>query len=137
MKTIGRMKIDLIPSIKETGLPLIEVGVCGRNRLFLLDSGSTANLVTSTLKDACPHSDAGASKSYSVGGNGLDCSMVKMGYDIAGVPRESEFMVTDPSTFDVFREESGLTVEGIMGIPFLIQHRCVVDFRKGRLSLKA
>lgn len=129
------MTIDLAPSLIKTGLPLIEVFLSGQKHLFLLDSGASTNLVASSLKDSLPHEAAGAGMSYSFEGNVADLSIVRMTYSMDDVPHEANFTVTDDSTFSVFMVESGLVVEGIMGIPFLVEHQCVVDFRTGSLSL--
>ena len=131
------MTVDLVPSIRETGLPLIEIAIAGKRHLFILDTGASANLISGTLKDSVDHTPAGEATSYSFEGNVVDCPMVRLSYSVGGDSHEASFTVTDPSTFEVFMEESGLEVVGIMGIPFLIEHKCVVDFCVGSLTLIA
>lgn len=130
------MKIDLIPSIKETGLPLVEIEIAGKNHLFILDTGATTNIISNVLKDSVEHTIAGEGTSYSFEGNVVDCQVVKLPYSVSGAVHESDFTVTDAATFEVFKMESNLNVEGIMGIPFLIKHGCVIDFMHGKLYLE-
>ena len=130
------MTVNLIPSINETGLPMLEVFICGKNHLFILDSGSTSNLVSADLKNSVEHSLSGEGTTYSFEGTVADCSIVKMSYSIGSAVHEADFTVTAAATFSVFMEESGLLVEGILGIPFLIEHQCVLDFSEGRLLLE-
>ena len=72
---------------------------------------------------------------YSFEGAAAECPIIRLSYSLKGTSHESDFTVTDASTFGVFQEESDMLVEGIMGLPFLVEHRCVIDYIYGNVTL--
>lgn len=130
-----RIVIDLASSIQRTGLPLIEVIVSNVKRMFILDSGASTNLVSSSLGEQIGATIVGAGTTFSFEGNVADLPIIQLCYSLGRESHIANFTITDSSTFNVFEVESGIKVVGIMGIPFLIAHKCLVDFAIGQLSL--
>lgn len=127
--------INIVPSIKRTGLPLMLLEIAGKQRLFLIDSGSSSNLISNSLNSIAKTRFIASGTSFGYEGQKVDHDIVQTVYYFNRKKFVGIFTLTSDDTFDVFKEESNLTVEGILGVPFLINHNCILDFEKGVLMV--
>lgn len=119
------------------GLPIVPIDINGKTCYFLLDTGAQNNGVS----DADPDAMAGFKPSeYVIQNTGLDghscfTPLGSLSYSIAGYTFEDQFFILPGSTFAGVKQETGLLISGIMGIPFMIKHNCALDFGKGLVSI--
>lgn len=124
--------MDLSYGICKTKLPIILVEIEDKYLCFILDTGSTCNLIDSTVveyfKDIVePVGD------YCI--SGIEGTKHKV--DIVALPFNFEGQIYKPKfcvrplldAFKSIEEENGIQVHGLLGTDFLLENQWIVDFR--------
>lgn len=125
------MKQSLRKSLNYFGLPIIQLEVMGKMHLFIADTGSNVNLVSSELKDefANCHASVGKFSTLGVGGDSEN-EMYELQYSIDGMAFSDLFGTLD-GTFKVLEEEYGIRISGLVGTEFMVRHHVIIDFSDG------
>ena len=124
--------MDLSYGICKTKLPIILVEIEDKYLCFILDTGSTCNLIDSTVveyfKDIVePVGD------YCI--SGIEGTKHKV--DIVALPFNFEGQIYKPKfcvrplldAFKSIEDENGIQVHGLLGTDFLLENQWIVDFR--------
>ena len=107
------MYYSLVEGILKLSMPLVTAQVNGLNLTFLIDTGSTHNIIQ-----------------YQ------DVITVNATLKIEGVELKSAFNVVDMSDAVMkLQDETGLQLHGFLGIPFLMDNKCVLDFHNQQLVI--
>ena len=127
------MKIPLNYGINKVGLPLI-VTSSKPNLCFLIDTGATHNIVFSYVYDELmqyfsvlgePHRIIG------IEGNNKDAFQVRATIAFECYETTAEFSVIEATeAIGHVQNESGIQIHGILGVPFLVQNKWILDFDK-------
>ncbi len=133
------MYYSLVEGILKLSMPLVTAQVNGLNLTFLIDTGSTHNIIASfvyeQLKDAFMVTGQ-SDKIMGVEGQYQDVITVNATLKIEGVELKSAFNVVDMSDAVMkLQDETGLQLHGFLGIPFLMDNKCVLDFHNQQLVI--
>lgn len=126
------MKQVVRNSIRIVGVPIIRLEIMGKEYCFVVDSGASVNLISSSLKQIVEPelTSIGSFETSVIGGTTVKDSVYILPYSIDGEQYTAEFGFVSEKTFEGF-EESGIKVCGIIGTPFMCKHRIIVDFCQG------
>ena len=125
------MDIPLKYTIQKTDLPLI-VTSSKPHLCFLVDSGSTHNLIFSYVMDAL---DEVSSIDVSTSIKGITCNTIgnqQIEYGIAfdEIWYTAKWTIVEaPMAVMQIQNETGVQVHGILGINFLLQNKWILDFK--------
>lgn len=125
------MQYSLEKAIKRTGLPLI-VTSSKPHLCFIIDTGATQNIVFSFVYDALPQyfkSTKDTSCLMGIEGTSNKVKRVEATIAFEDNKAASVFSVLD-ATNAVYQiqNENGIQIHGILGIPFLVQNKWILDF---------
>lgn len=120
-------------SISKVGLPLI-VTADKPNICFLIDTGATQNVIFSFaykhLKSLFTPIDR-KSNIMGIDGEIKETPVVEANISFGGIPTNSMYSVLDHTTaVSTIQKETGIQIHGILGVPFLIQNKWILDFNK-------
>ena len=133
------MNHSLAEGIQKLSMPLVTAKVYGHNLTFLIDTGSTHNIIASfvykQLQDAFMVTGR-SDRMMGVEGQYQDVITVNATLEIEGVELKSDFNVVDMSDAVMkLQDETGLQLHGFLGIPFLMDNKCVLDFQNQQLII--
>lgn len=131
--------IDLKYGLNKVGLPLV-VTSNNPNLCFLIDTGATHNVIFSfvvkALGDNITITGVGT-KISGIDGTEHDTKTLSLNLQIEDKEIPVEFrMIEATEIVRKVQEESGIQIHGILGIPFLLDHQCVLDCNKLKLDIK-
>lgn len=125
------MKIPIEYSLTKLGLPLI-ITSSKPNLCFLIDTGATHNIVFSYVYEEIPkYFSALQDTSCLMGIEGTLQKTNQVEATISFDDKESRviFSVMDANSAILqIQKESGVQIQGILGVPFLIQNKWILDF---------
>jgi hypothetical protein len=122
--------IDVFEVAKSGDLLLIPVDVGERHCSFILDTGSSVNVIDAKFRDAL----VPIGKNGRINGSGSSQLYVSPGVSVGsrGLQLVGRALSTDLSGF---KNASGQNIDGIVGMEFLRSYVVQIDFDKGRVSL--
>ena len=128
------MEFPLTFGLQKTGLPLIVTSGKLKNFCFLIDTGSTHNtlfdFVYEHFKDEFKLLDS-SYRTMGIEGHYKEAPVIEATFNFEGVDYSSTFAVLDASeAIAQVQEETGVQIHGILGIPFLIQNKWIINFDK-------
>lgn len=133
------MNHSLSESLLKLSMPLVKARVCGVNLTFLVDTGSTHNVVASFVYEQIRNAfmiTGESNKVMGVDGKYQDVIIVNATLEIEGVELKSDFNVVDMSDAVMqLQDETGLQLHGLLGIPFLMDNKCIIDFGKQEIAI--
>lgn len=127
------MHYSLYYGLNSTRLPIILVDVKGEHLCFILDTGSTCSLIDSTVveyfKDIIePIGDYCIS---GIEGTKHKVDMITLPFNFEGQAYKPKFCVKPLlDTFKSIKDESGIQVHGLIGTDFLLENKCIIDFKE-------
>lgn len=136
-KTNKTMEYPLQHSISKVGLPLI-VTADKPNLCFLVDTGSTHNIlfgfVYEHLKSSCT-----ATKENNIvmgiDGEKNKVIQIEISLSFGGKNSKALFSIIDTNkAVPQIQSETGIQIHGILGIPFLIGHKWILDFNNLKIK---
>ena len=131
-------QIDLKYGLSKVGLPLI-VTSNTPNLCFLIDTGSTHNVIFSFVAKALnltPNSLVDVINISGIEGEEQETQGLSYTLHIDEEEIISEFYILDVTqAIRKIQEETGIQIHGILGVPFLDEHNCIVDFNEQILIL--
>lgn len=133
------MNHSLSESLLKLSMPLVKARVCGVNLTFLVDTGSTHNVIASFVYEQIRNAfmiTGESNKVMGVDGKYQDVIIVNATLEIEGVELKSDFNVVDMSDAVMqLQDETGLQLHGLLGIPFLMDNKCIIDFDKQEITI--
>lgn len=133
------MNHSLSESLLKLSMPLVKARVCGVNLTFLVDTGSTHNVIASFVYEQIRNAfmiTGESNKVMGVDGKYQDVIIVNATLEIEGVELKSDFNVVDMSDAVMqLQDETGLQLHGLLGIPFLMDNKCIIDFGKQEITI--
>lgn len=133
------MEFPLYWGLQKTGLPLIVVTCTddagtARNMCFLIDTGSTNNILFSFVYEHFQESFKSLEKQGSIigfEGQQHETPQIEATFDFEGKSYTSIFSVLDVSDgMKYVQEDSGIQIHGVLGIHFLVDYEWSLDFEK-------
>ena len=119
-------------SMDLTDLPVVTFRQ-GKDRLnFLLDTGSSLSVINEKILEYIKHTTLDYKGSvYGMEGNAKETSFVTIPLWYKDKGYEEEFQVVDMSApFDRVKQDSGVTIHGILGNSFFVKYKYVLDFKE-------
>ncbi|MBQ2969824.1 MAG: retroviral-like aspartic protease [Bacteroidaceae bacterium] len=133
------MNHSLSEGLLKLSMPLVKARVCGVNLTFLIDTGSTHNVIASFVYEQIRNAfmiTGESNKVMGVDGKYQDVIIVNATLEIEGVELKSDFNVVDMSDAVMqLQDETGLQLHGLLGIPFLMDNKCIIDFDKQEITI--
>ena len=134
------MKHSIATGIQKLSMPLLNVKINNIKLTFLIDSGSTYNIVASfvydQLRDNFTLIDE-ENKVMGVDGVYQETSVVETVIKIDDKKLQTRFNVVNmDETVIKIQEESGLQLHGFLGIPFLMDNKCIIDFKTQEIIIR-
>lgn len=133
------MNHSLSEGLLKLCMPLVKARVCGVNLTFLIDTGSTHNVIASFVYEQIRNAfmiTGESNKVMGVDGKYQDVIIVNATLEIEGVELKSDFNVVDMSDAVMqLQDETGLQLHGLLGIPFLMDNKCIIDFDKQEITI--
>ena len=133
------MEFPLLFGLQKTGLPLIITSGKLKNLCFLIDTGSTHNILFSYVYEH--FSDEfkilnNTQNLMGIEGEYKETPIIEGTFNFEGKDYTSTFSVFNATNAVVhIEEETGVQIHGILGIQFLIENKWVINFDKNIIKL--
>jgi hypothetical protein len=137
-KNIMRKRCSVKEGLRFCGMLIVPINVNTKTYYFILDSGSQSNCISDSDNALMAEfkGDGETIKTYGIGSHCYESACGKLTYSIAGHTFEEDFTTISGKTFETMNEVFGFAISGMMGIPFMIQHNCIINFKKGTVSVE-
>lgn len=114
-----------------TELPIVTFYVGEKKLNFLLDTGANTSIMDSTSLESVPYEKTNYCRSVTgMEGNSIETPVVIMNLSYRDKIYKEEFQSVDMSAaFGAIKQESGVTVNGILGNAFFTKYKYVLDFK--------
>lgn len=134
------MEISLKKSIEAVRMTLLNVNVGNCQLTFDIDTGSTENLVfdfvSNQLSDVFKPIE-GSSKVFGIDGNYKENPCVEAELSIGEKSFKVRFnAVNADQTVINLQNDYGFQLHGILGIPFLVDNHCVINFNNKTITIE-
>ena len=127
------MEFPLNFGLNKTGLLLILTSGKLKNLCFLIDTGSTHNLIFKFVYDHLKNEFElleEVRKTMGIEGNYVESNTVQATLSFEGEEYSTTFTLIDNSTAVAqVQEETGVQIHGVLGIDFLIKYGWTIDFQ--------
>ena len=124
-------------SISKVGLPLI-VTADKPNLCFLIDTGATHNMLFSFVYEHLKSSFTATSEKnmiMGIGGEKKETMQIETQLSFGGQNSSALFSVIDSDkAVAQIQSETGVQIHGILGIPFLIDNKWILDFNNHKIK---
>lgn len=126
------MKQNFANDLKNLDIPTIMVKINEKDFRFLLDSGSSMNYISSKAynKVAEVAEMVGNTSTYGFEGHKYDQLVFKIPYTLGKEESLGFFGLLATNSLDTLEEENGVSVDGIVGTPFMLLNRIRINYRK-------
>lgn len=127
-----KVRMSFRESMNLTELPVVTF-YNGTNKLnFLLDTGSNMCVINSRNIESLSYTRLDEKGSiHGMEGNVINVEHISMNFTHNGKPYTSTFQVVDiQEAFDRVKQESGVTIHGILGSKFFEEYKYVLDFNE-------
>lgn len=131
-------EIPFKTALELTDLPIITMYIEDKKINFLLDTGSTNSIIDKSCLKFLKHEKSAKSNNVSgMEGNVVKANNVILTLNYNNSSFSSSFMEVDMSkAFDRLKKETGVTLNGILGVDFFNKYKYVIDFNKLIASYK-
>lgn len=134
------MKFSIATGILKLSMPLLDVKIGNLKLTFLIDTGATHNVIASfvyeQMKDVFVLLNDN-NKMMGVEGNYKKTLVVEALVNIEGTSKPTKFSVVNmDNTVIQLQEETGLQLHGMLGIPFLMDNKCILDFNCQEITIE-
>ena len=133
------MELSIAYGLQLIGLPLILSSGKSESVCFLIDTGATHNVlfdfVYEHIKDDVKPLQ-GMQQIMGIDGNKKEAHFVEATFDFDGYSCNSTFAVMNVSkAVQQIQDETSIQIHGILGMQFLLENRCVLDFNNLKMEL--
>lgn len=113
-------------------LPIVIFYINGNKLNFLLDTGANASIIDKASFKGLPHTKTDCVRPITgMEGNPIEAPVVEMTLTYKDSIYKEEFQVVDMSgAFGAIKQESGVTLNGILGNAFFVRYKYVLDFKE-------
>lgn len=134
------MKYSIATGIQKLSMPLLDVKIDNLKLTFLIDTGATHNVIASfvyeqmndvfvILKDN--------NRMMGVEGSYMETPVVEALVNIGETSMRTKFNVVNMNdTVIQLQNETGLQLHGLLGIPFLMDNKCILDFSNQEITIE-
>lgn len=128
------MKYPMHFGLEKAGLPLILTTGNPNDLCFLIDTGSTNNVIFDFVYQHFKEYFAPTSDSQNI--MGIDGSLkptiiVNADLQFDDLRYKAPFVVLEANdAVTQVQAETGIQIHGVLGIPFLMENKCMIDFDK-------
>lgn len=134
------MQFPLLLGLQKTGLPLIVTSDKLKNLCFLIDTGSTHNVLFSFVyehfKEEFKLLDS-TCRTMGIEGHYKETPVIEATFNFEGTDYTSTFSVLDATeAIAQVQEETGIQIHGVLGVPFLVENKWIVDFDRLEISIR-
>lgn len=131
------MKFSLNFGLQKAGLPLILTSGKLKNICFLIDTGSTHNIIFDFVyehfKDEFKKI-VGSQPVMGIEGEYKETSTIEATFNFEGVDYTSTFSVLNASdAIKQVQDETGVQIHGILGVKFLMDNKWIIDFEQQKV----
>jgi hypothetical protein len=131
------MEYPIQHSISKVGLPLI-VTAYKPNLCFLVDTGSTHNILFGFVYEHIKSSCTAISEKSMIMGidrEKNEAMQIEISLSFGGQDSKALFFVIDTEkTVAQIQSETGIQIHGILGMPFLICNKWILDFNNLKIK---
>ena len=128
------MEFPLAFGLEKTGLPLIVTSGKLKNLCFLIDTGSTYNLLFDFVYEHFKSEFKlfeGTYRTMGIEGHYKETPAIEATFNFEGKDYTSTFSVLDASeAIKQVQDETGIQIHGVLGVQFLIENKWIIDFNK-------
>lgn len=127
-----KVKMSFKESMNLTELPVITFYNESTKLNFLLDTGSNECVINSKIIDSLNYTKLDKKGSvFGMEGNSIDIDYISIDFTYNNKSYSSSFQVVDmQDAFDRVKQESGVTIHGILGNLFFEKYKYVLDFKE-------
>lgn len=125
-----RMKKSIKNDIKKLGFPTITLKINGIPFRFIVDSGSSNNIMTKDAYDKVSSTAELVGQTSISGIDGVSSiqDFVKITYKMGDKEKTQGFGVLHSTPFEIFDKEKGIRIDGVLGLPFMLSNRVNLDY---------
>ena len=125
-------KISFRESLDLTTLPVVTFYSGNKKLNMLLDTGSSECIISKEyLNDIWYKETAHSKQVFGMEGNLIQNPVISTIISYSGLKFDVEFLATDMSQpFGLIKQESGVTIHGILGSNFFTRYKYILDFDK-------
>lgn len=125
-------KLSFKESLDLTNLPVVTFYSGHKKLNMLLDTGSSECILSKEYLDNIWYTETDQSKQvFGMEGNIVQNPIVTTTISYSGIKFDVEFIATDMSQpFGLIKQESGVTIHGILGSNFFTRYKYILDFDK-------
>lgn len=128
------MKYPIHYGLEKAGLPLILTTDNPKNLCFLIDTGSTNDVIFDFVYEHFKDYFTQTAKSKNVMGiDGLLKTTIIVNADLQfdDLRYKAPFAVLEANDAIIqVQAETGIQIHGVLGVPFLLENKCLIDFDK-------
>ena len=127
-----KVEMSFKESMNLTELPIVTFYNGSTKLNFLLDTGANLCVINSRIIDSLNYKKLDEKGSiFGMEGNSVDIDYISMDFTYNSKSYSSSFQVVDmQEAFDRIKQESGVTVHGILGSKFFEEYKYVLDFKE-------
>ena len=127
-----KVEMSFKESMNLTELPIVTFYNGSTKLNFLLDTGANLCVINSRIIDSLNYKKLDEKGSvFGMEGNSVDIDYISMDFTYNSKSYSSSFQVVDmQEAFGRIKQESGVTVHGILGSKFFEEYKYVLDFKE-------
>lgn len=134
------MKTSIKESLKTLGLPTCVINISGKDHTFIVDTGSSDNFIIPRVFESINEHDKAVTAEgsyYGADGNPQGIKYADIIYSVCNDNFIGNFGVLDTNlALDNLERDNNLKISGMLGLSFLIMHKCNIDYNNRTLSVK-
>lgn len=131
------MEFSLIYGLEKVGLPIIVTSGRLKNICFLIDTGATINSIFNFVYEHFKDEFklvGDHSRIMGIEGNYKEYPIVEGTLTFDNTDYTAEFSVVDMSdAVAQVQQETGLQLHGVLGTPFLVENKWILDFEQQKV----
>lgn len=132
------MEFPLTLGLQKSGLPLILTSGELKNICFLIDTGSTHNILFNFVYDHFKDEFKLLDDIYrfmGIEGHYQECRIIEATFNFEGIDYTSTFSVLDASdAIAQVQEETGIQIHGVLGTTFLLENNWIINFKQMKVT---
>ena len=127
----NKSKVSFMEAYDLTGLPIVTFKQGKTKFNCLLDTGATKSVIVPTMLDILKYADTNnVGTIFGMEGNIIDTKYVNIDFKHKNKEYTEEFQVVDMSNaFDALKNDTGVTIHGIVGGSFFAKYGYVIDYK--------
>ena len=134
------MKNSFAIGIQKLSMPLLNVRIDDTTLTFLIDTGATHNVIAGFVYEQLKHCFTllnETNKFMGVEGIYQETPYASTTLILDDMKIKTIFSVIDMNeTVIKLQDETGLQLHGLLGIPFLMDNKCIIDFRTQEITIE-